>query len=142
MEGQGMMQMIAEAFRTGGVWMYLVLAIAAITHPAGILSLIGAFLAKPGQRKFVIGLGVLGLLGVVGTILIGWVGYTVGIIEMNEALEKVSPENAEKMRELGTRLSKYPLNFSLLASVFPGIASVLVLIRGLTLRSDQGQPTA
>jgi len=122
------MGMIAEAFRTGGVWMYLILS---ATIMASALTVIGGFIGFKAKRKPITLLfGFVALLAGLGIAGMGAIGYSMGIMQMNEALMHASPEHIDQLREVGTGYARYPLIFGGIAAIFPALGGAILLILG------------
>lgn len=123
------MQEFAEMFRSGGIWMYLVL-IAAL--PAWLAALGTFVLAIPAgvSGKLRMPLLICSALTLLGALLIvglGYAGYQVGISEMQMALEHVSPEKRDALQARGREIANYPLTFAMYAAPIPGFLGFLGL---------------
>lgn len=122
------MALIVEAFRTGGVWMYLILS---ATILASALTVIGGFIGFKAKRKPITLLfGFVSLLAGLGIAGMGAIGYSMGIMQMNEALMHASPEYIDRLREVGTSYARYPLIFGGVSAIFPALGGAILLILG------------
>lgn len=127
---------IAEMFRSGGVWMYLILTIALVSNPSGGLSLIAAALAKHKHKTMLYVIGVLCALMALTGLLVGALGYYVGTSEIEMALEKATPENRALLRERGQEIAMYPVTFAAYCSAIPLFGAAVALVRASTLKPD------
>lgn len=126
------MDTILQAFRVGGVWMWVILILSAISYLASFTSL--AFLAVSMRRPLRLTMTWFGivLLTMGGAIfVIGVVAYGVGISQMERALEYIDPKFVEEVRLLGTEEALLPLHFSLIMGGFPTLVGLLSLVRGI-----------
>lgn len=129
------MGVIAEAFRTGGVWMYLILAASLIGWPLSVLGVIAAFVSPRAKYSLVIG-GFVVLVGV-ATIAAGGIGYMMGMAEVEEAVELASPDVRPRLLAKGEQLSTYPLYFGLGGGSVPLLLGGLAVAVGLSRRGDE-----
>ncbi len=128
---------IAEAFRTGGVWMYLILALDLTVYPGCAIGLLLAIFAKEGtQRKILLGFTILIGLGALLILGVGVMGYMIGLAEVEAALEKASPENQLRLREMGELYAMYPFKFGLGSSIIPAICTTLMFGRWFSTGSN------
>lgn len=113
----------AEMFRSGGVWMYLVLAAAL---PAYLIALGTLVLAIPagtsgklrGALAICSGLTLLTSLLIIG---LGYVGYEMGLSEVQQAMEVVKPDKREELLARGREIAQYPLTFATWLAPIPGL---------------------
>jgi hypothetical protein len=128
------MEVVAEAFRTGGVWMYLILTIAVFGWP---LSLLAPLTLLTKKAKLAIAAGIIsGLVGL-AAIGVGAAGYAVGMAEVEEALTKASPEYRERLRVRGEEYASYSLYFGLGAGSVPLLFGLLALGGGIAMREPE-----
>jgi len=125
------MAVIAEAFRTGGVWMYLILMGVVLGWPLAFLGLLTLFSKK---AKLMMASGALVCLIGLGTLGIGVVGYATGMAEVEEAVEKATPEHRERLRAAGEGYASYPLYFGFGGSSVPLLLGLLMLGAGVMKR--------
>lgn len=122
---------LAMAFRTGGVWMYLILTAVLVGWPLAGLGLL-TLLSKKAKVAMIAG-GLVTVIGL-GTAAIGVVGYTVGMAEVDEAIERATPENRERLRETGAEYAAYPLKFGFGAASVPLLLGLLTFGAGVMKR--------
>ena len=82
---------IAEAFRAGGVWMYLILTIGLLSNPLGVLVGFGTLFAQERHRKGLIILGSLTLLSGVAALFPAWQDPEHSVWEDPEPPDVVGP---------------------------------------------------
>ncbi len=123
------METIAEAFEVGGVWMSFILASGILSNSIALIGIPLSFYAK--KRPIFLIFGFLSLMAGIGILGLGFLGYTLEMIELKEAMPMVAPEHAADLQALGERYASYPLTFGAVASVLPLAAGVLMLWRGL-----------
>lgn len=128
------METIAEAFKVGGIWMSFILASGVLGNGIALIGVPLSFSAK--KRALFLIFGFLSLMAGIGILGLGFLGYTLGMIELKEAMPHVIPEHSADLQALGERYASYPLTFGAVASVLPLVAGVLMLWRGLK-RTEQ-----
>jgi biopolymer transport protein ExbB/TolQ len=115
-----MMQFFAVAFREGGIWMYLVLLFSFL-HAVPVLAQLIA--CKKADFSGYLWAGLLGIL------LMGFLGTVVGCVQMFEALAVAMPEQRGSLMAAGFAISLYPTIFAILMVIpgtfFSGIAASL-----------------
>lgn len=105
------MDMVAEAFRTGGIWMYLILLLSVVTLAwLAAMTIIGAV----GKRLP----AVLWWLGPISVLTAGFAGTGVGLGEALSAVEMVQPERRMAILARG-------FAFALNTAVFTATASTI-----------------
>lgn len=124
------MQELAEMFRAGGIWMYLILVTAA---PAYLLAVSSIVLAIPAAasgklRKPLIICAALTVMSAAIMVVLGYAGYQTGLAEMQAALEHVSPDKRQAMVTRGREIAVYPMTFASWLAPLPGLAGVLGII--------------
>lgn len=92
------MNSFAEAFRTGGIWMYLLLALAL---GGAILPFAGTILAALGKRIPLVAWIIVPFIA----LLIGSLGAAMGMLEVFDALSLATPETRSKLLARGIALS-------------------------------------
>ena len=133
-----MMSHLAEMFRSGGVFMYLILLGFILLAPLA-LATIGisvARLVKGGFGRTLLITSVVTLVGSAFVVLVGFLGYQMGISEVEAALEMVPPERAAEMRAKGMELARYTLDFSLYTAALPALAGIMGLVARFAKKDD------
>ena len=100
---------IAEMFRTGGIWMYLIFA---MSIGGGVIWVLAFALAALKKRSPV----ALWLLVPVGAILLGALGTAIGVAEAIAALEVATPQVRGRMAMRGASLAQVTLMFGALVA--------------------------
>lgn len=114
------MSSIAEAFRTGGIWMYLILLLQLISLP---VILIGGALTFKRKRVPWLVWAIIPLC----IIFTAAVGQSTGISEMLAALQMATPETRMKLMARGISLSLNVEVFGAVCVMLTSLASAFVL---------------
>ena len=134
------MELAAEMFRQGGIWMYLVLGLSMIVYPVFLGAIViyglGIFGDKARRKMCLIAAG-LSLVGALALVMVGTVGWYVGLSDMQAAVAMASPEHAAEMRERGRAMAMYPLQAGGVAAVLPGVGGIVFLLTGLLSGGDE-----
>ncbi len=135
------MEVVAEMFRSGGIWMYLVLALSLLVYPGLLVSgvLFGSsFREGAPRRKRRLIAGAIPLLGAVALVAVGVVGWQLGLAEAHSAMEMASPESRQRMLARGEQIAMYPLQAGAAMALIPGLVGLVFMVTGL-LASDDGE---
>ena len=132
------MSAIVEAFRVGGVWMYLIflLVMAEIPLVIGGVAFLGMGFFKKISRGWHAGVGVLFALFTLFILAVGLLGQWVGIASMEAALEVATPDVRDTLREQGEAIARYPWRFSQFAAVVPGLLTIVIFVRAALIQPD------
>lgn len=127
------MQQIARMFQEGGIWMYIVLLLS-LLHAVPVMVQMG-LCKKVDFSGYLWG-------GLVGILLVGWIGTIVGAIQMFEALSMAMPDQRGALMARGLSIAFNPTLFAMIMVVpglfFSGIASTMA--RNLAPRRHRPMP--
>ncbi len=133
------MGMIAEMFREGGWWMYMVLAIGLMVYPVLLVSavLYGSSFRQgaPRRRRRLIA-GAMPLVGAIALVAVGVVGWQMGLAEAQAALEMATPEVRDRLWARGQEVAAHPLRAAGVLAILPGLAGMIFLVSGLLTKDD------
>ena len=128
------MDVLVEAFRMGGVWMYLILAACILGWPLALIGLAVGLISKNSKVAIVGGAVVLAIgLGTAG---LGTIGYVSELGTVEAALEKATPANRERLRQKGQEIANYSLYFGLGGGSVPLLMGLVTLGAGIVRRGD------
>jgi hypothetical protein len=132
------MSAIAEAFRAGGVWMYLILLLVMAEIPLAIggVVFLGMGFFRKIARGWHAGVAVFFTLFTLVILAVGLVGQWEGIANMEAALEFAAPEVRDTLREAGEAVARYPWRFSQFAAVVPGLLTIVIFVRAALIQPD------
>lgn len=121
---------IARAFQEGGWSMWAVLAVAMVTHVGALVGVVVSFTKASRGTLFVLaGLGVVGVLLTLG---VGWVGYSTGMSTAHDAVRFADPELRDSLLTEAEAEAGQNTKFGLVASAWPALATVIVGLRAVT----------
>ncbi len=114
------MQQMVRMFEEGGMWMYVVLLFS-VLHAVPVIAQM-ALCRKADFSGYLWG-------GIVGILLVGWIGTIAGAIQMFKALAMASPDMHGSMMVMGFGIALNPTILAMFMAVpglfFTGIAATM-----------------
>jgi hypothetical protein len=120
--------------------MYAILCMALFAHGIGFAALLVALMGKKGKGGAPIALGSGALLFGVVCMVLGLVGYLWGMSNTEAAVASVEPAMREMILAQGRSESMNNVYFGCCTTVFPAIAGLVAIMRGLRLRKAGAVP--
>lgn len=125
---------LASMFREGGLFAYVVLATGISAFGLMLLLIVVNVLPiKTRKRMAIITVSILTLGAVAVSFGAGLIGYFIGVDNMMSAVEKMTPENAARMKARGEELVWIPMRLAIYFNSVPLIVGILSLIRGIRI---------
>jgi hypothetical protein len=118
-------------FSNGGVWLILVIGMVLLGSGLGGLSFVVSLTSRIAKKGGVLarGLSIFALLVAFTPLLVGVVGWSLGLYEVNNAADYAAPEMRGQLLEVGRQMARIPMDVGFVGTIavlFPsGLAFLL-----------------